>query len=343
LERIARGGAEAFYTGDVAAQIDADMQRHDGFLRADDLAFVPWPIERRPVQRRYRDVLVATTPPPGAGRTLLLALMTLGQLRSRFVREHGPRRNHFFAEALRKVFLTRRNRPFDPATWPQVRDKLMLSRAYARQVAQSIADEMDVQLPFEDPPDEEMDTTHFSVMDREGGVVSMTQSVELVYGAKVAAEGLGFLYNNYMQALETKNPAHPYYLRPGAVPWSSATPAIVFREGRPWLAVGSPGSERIFSTVCQFLIRVVDGSDSMDRAIHEPRLHCSIGGTVSLEPERFDPEVVERLEALGYKLKRLEPYAFYLGCIQAVLRRQTGPGFQGVADPRRDGTAGGPG
>jgi gamma-glutamyltranspeptidase/glutathione hydrolase len=180
LERIARGGAEAFYTGDVAAQIDADMQRHDGFLRADDLAFVPWPIERRPVQRRYRDVLVATTPPPGAGRTLLLALMTLGQLRSRFVREHGPRRNHFFAEALRKVFLTRRNRPFDPATWPQVRDKLMLSRAYARQVAQSIADEMDVQLPFEDPPDEERDTTHFSVMDREGGVVSMTQSVELV-------------------------------------------------------------------------------------------------------------------------------------------------------------------
>ncbi len=157
----------------------------------------------------------------------------------------------------------------------------------------------------------------------------------------MAARGLGFLYNDYMQALETDNPAHPYYLRPNAVPWSSATPAIVFREGQPWLAVGSPGSERIFSTVCQFLIRVVDGSDPMDRAIHEPRLHCSIGGTVSLEHDRLPQEVAEHLEGLGYKVRRLEPYAFYLGCIQAVLRRQTGAGFQGVADPRRDGTAAG--
>ncbi len=74
----------------------------------------------------------------------------------------------------------------------------------------------------------------------------------------------------------------------------------------------------------------------------EPRFHCSVDGTISLEAERFDPEILKHLVSLGYKLDEREPFAFYLGCVQAVLRRQTGAGFQGVADIRRDGTAAGP-
>lgn len=342
LERLARYGVQAFYTGEIADQIDADMRRNDGFLRADDLALIPWPIERRPLRRRYRHVLVASMPPPGAGRTLLLALMTLGNLRSQFLRQRTPARYHFFAEALRKVFLLRQDRPFDPNTYPQIRDKQMLSREYAAELAASIAEGMDERLPFVEPPSIDMDTTHFSVMDRDGNAVSMTQSIELVYGSKAAADGLGFLYNNYMLALELGTPAHPYYLRPNAVPWSSATPTIVFRRKQPWLVAGSPGSERIFSTVSQFLLRVVDGSATLAEAMREPRLHCSIGGRVTLEGERFDPTVVEHLRGLGYAVKSVEPFAFYLGCIQAVLKRQSGAGFQGVADVRRDGSARGP-
>ena len=95
--------------------------------------------------------------------------------------------------------------------------------------------------------------------------------------------------------METSEPSHPYYLRPGAVPWSTAAPTIVFREGLPWIALGSPGSERIFSSLAQVLSRIVDGSDSLDEAIDAPRLHCSIGVQVSLEAERFDHAVIERL------------------------------------------------
>jgi gamma-glutamyltranspeptidase/glutathione hydrolase len=164
----------------------------------------------------------------------------------------------------------------------------------------------------------------------------------MVYGSKAAAAGLGFLYNNYMGALELENPAHPYYLRPNAVPWSTAAPTIVFRNKEPWLALGSPGSERIFSSISQFLVGVVDRSASLLEAMLEPRFHCSVGGVISLETERFDPQVVDHLVSLGYRIDAREPFSFYLGCIQAVLRRQTGLGFQGVADVRRDGTAGGP-
>jgi gamma-glutamyltranspeptidase/glutathione hydrolase len=115
----------------------------------------------------------------------------------------------------------------------------------------------------------------------------------------------------------------------------------VFRHREPWIALGSPGSERIFSTISQFLVNVIDGSATICEAMAEPRFHCSIGGTINLEKERFDPEVVRYLRTLGYRIKAREPFAFYLGCVQAVLKRQTGIGFQGVADVRRDGTAGG--
>jgi gamma-glutamyltranspeptidase/glutathione hydrolase len=170
----------------------------------------------------------------------------------------------------------------------------------------------------------------------------MTQSIELTYGSKAAADGLGFLYNNYMLAFELDNPAHPYYLRPNAVPWSSAAPTIVFRRKEPWLATGSPGSERIFSAVSQFLVNVLDGSAPIGEAVAAPRIHCSIGGRLSYEERRIPPDAVAYLDRLGYKLTPKEPFAFYLGCVQAVLRRQTAAGFQGASDPRRDGTAGGP-
>lgn len=343
LETIAKRGVEGFYRGEIAYQIDADMKAHDGFLRADDLALIPWPVERRPLARRYRGLLIKTMPPPGAGRTLLLVLMMLNNLKSSFLRQNSPSRYHLLAETFRKAFLQRTDRPFDANTYPQIRYKLMLSRRFAHELATSIADSMDVSLPMEDPVGTEVgDTTHFCVMDRWGGAAAMTQSIELVYGSKAAAEGLGFLYNNYMQAFDLENPAHPYYLRANAIPWSSAAPTIVFREKAPWIAVGSPGSERIFSSIAQFLVNVIDGSRELCGAVREPRLHCSIGGRVNLEAPRFDPAVIEYLRELGYDVREREDLAFYLGCVQATLKRQTATGFQGVADPRRDGTAGGP-
>jgi len=343
LELIASKGVEAFYQGDIADQIDADMRANDGLLRADDLAFIPWPVERHPLARRYRGYLVKSMPPPGAGRTLLLVLLMLNYLKSAFMGGRAPERYHFLAETFRKAFLQRKDRPFDANTYPQLHDKRMLSKRFARTLAASIAEEMDVSLPLEDPSGTEVgETTHFSVMDRDGNTITMTQSIELVYGSKAAADGLGFLYNNYMLAFELDNPAHPYYLRPNATPWSSAAPTIVFRRNDPWIAAGSPGSERIFSAITQFLVAVLDGSAPLSHAADEPRIHCSIGGKLSYEDGRIPPGVVDYLARLGYTLSPREPYAFYLGCVQAVLKRQSGSGFHGVADPRRDGTAAGP-
>ena len=340
-ETLASEGFKAFYHGEVADTIDKDMRANGGFLRKDDLAQVPWPVERPALERRYRRLKVVTLPPPAAGRTLLLVLMMLTQVHAKVIREQGTAAYHRMAETFRKALLTRVERPFDPATYPQFGMPTIRWSA-AKRMAASIGERVDPALPRAEPPLEAADTTHLSVMDRDGNAVGLTQSIERVYGSRAAADGLGFLYNNYMLAYDTSNPAHPYYLRPGAVPWSSVAPSLVFHKERLWMVMGSPGSERIPPTLAQFLSHIVDRGLSVDAAMRAPRLHCSIAGRLSLEADRFDPAVVDGLAGLGYEIDRREPYAFYLGAVHAVVRRAYGDGFQGVAEVRRDGTAAGP-
>jgi gamma-glutamyltranspeptidase/glutathione hydrolase len=182
------------------------------------------------------------------------------------------------------------------------------------------------------------ETTHLSVMDAEGNVVGLTQSIERVYGAAVATPSLGFLYNNYMSAFETEDIAHPYYLRPNAAPWASVAPTIVFRGRSPWAVLGSPGSERITPSILQVLLRL--DSHTPFAAVDAPRLFCSLDGLVSLEASRMRDDIPEALQATGFEIQRRDPYSFYLGCVQLVLR-ENGE-MVGVADPRRDGSAAGP-
>jgi gamma-glutamyltranspeptidase/glutathione hydrolase len=141
-----------------------------------------------------------------------------------------------------------------------------------------------------------------------------------------------------MSAFEEQDMAHPYYLRPNAVPWASVAPTIVFRNRRPWLSIGSPGSERIVSSIAQVFLRLK--KQLPFEAVDAPRLHCSLDGTVSLEASRMRSDIPAALERHGFSVKIREPYSFYLGSVQLVMRE--GDKFIGVADPRRDGSAGGP-
>lgn len=342
LSHIGRYGYHSFYYGKIAEAIDADMRRNGGLLRKEDLALVPTPVERRPVSRKYRGIRVYTIPPPGAGDTMLLALMILDNLPREYVGEKSHDSYHYLAETFRKALLYRTQRPFDPSTYHHIANRTHLSYDFARRIAGSIRESVDPALPLREPPSGPEDTTHLSVMDDEGNAVSMTQSIELVYGSKAAAGGLGFLYNNYMSAFETENPTHPFFLRPNAVPWSSVCPSMAFDGGKPWIAMGSPGSERIFSTVSLFLSRLFDEENSMYEAMERPRMHCSLGGSVSVETDGAGDRLASYLEGRGYSVRVLERYSFYLGTVHAVLRSRDGESFQGVADVRRDGTAGGP-
>ncbi len=338
LQQIAEKGVKEFYTGTTAKRIDADMRENGGLLRNDDLALIPWPIERKPLRGKFRGMTVYTMPLPGAGRTLLFTLAMLNRIPAANLNRDKLRRAHLLAEIFRKALLERSDRPFDPNFYPQVTDKEMLDSDYARKCINDIIRSVDPGLPIRETEDERTgETTHLSVIDKNGIAVSLTQSIERVYGSKAAADGLGFLYNNYIMDFDYTVPRHPFYLRPNAVPWATVAPSLIFYNNEIWIALGSPGSERIISTIAQFLIHILDEGMSLGDAMAAPRLHCSLGGRVSLEAERFDPEIIHSLEAKGYRINRKEAYAFYLGAIHAVLKCHDGSGFQGVAEMRRDG------
>lgn len=337
LEQLASYGFRSFYHGLIANLIDKDMRFNNGFLRKEDLAFIPLPIERKIISRRYRGIRVSTVPPPAAGHTMLLVLMMLSNLPSKFL-TRTPKSYHFVSEIHRKALLYRKQRRFNPRTYHQVNEKTHLSKSFAKTLAKSIRDTVDPELPLRESTETE-DTTHLSVMDKEGNAVGITQSIELVYGSKAAADGLGFLYNNYMSAFEFENPNHPYYLRPNAIPWTSVCPSIVFYNNNPWIVMGTPGSARIFSTLSHFISRIIDHDNSIDVAMEKPRIHCAVDGKISLEADDSVIEIIKHLKKMGYKIDIKERYSFFLGAIHAVMKCQTTNGFQGVAEVRRDGTA----
>lgn len=327
LIRLAKVGIDDFYLGQIAQTIHKDMQAHNGLIHKEDLAHIPYPIEREPVTGRLGRKTVYTMPPPGAGRTLIEMINIIKKFPHEKRNPATPEGALILAEVIRRAQLDRRDRPFDPNFFPQVQDRRMLSADYAKLVSQQIRSRIKT----------EGETTHLSVMDGAGNVVALTQSIERVYGSKTVTPGLGFLYNNYMSAFEYEDISHPYYMRPNGVPWASVLPTIILRNKIPWLAIGSPGSERITSAILQVLLRL-DFQSPFD-AVAAPRLHCSYNGKVSLEAAYMRDDIPKILSSRGFQIDIREPMSFYLGSIQMVLNE--GKEFIGVADPRRDGSASG--
>lgn len=331
LETLSKNGIEDFYQGSIAKKIHDDMVNNDGLIRDDDLAQIPWPVEREPLVTEIFGKTVHTLGPPGAGRTLIEALNLLEQFPKNLLDPDMPQGVLLLAHVIRKANLDRSDRPADPTLFAQdlELEEDITHLDYAKRVSKRIKKRI-----FGNG-----DTTHLSVMDKFGNAVALTQSIERVFGSFTASENLGFLYNNYMSAFEYQDITHPYYLRPNAVPWASVSPTILFENNKPWIAIGSPGSQRIVSAVLQVLLRLERGSTPFD-AVEAPRMHCSIKGKVSLEATRMRNDIPKLLKSHGFAVDIRDPYSFYLGAVQLVLNQNNE--FIGVADPRRDGSAEGP-
>jgi gamma-glutamyltranspeptidase/glutathione hydrolase len=190
LRRIAAEGVEDFYQGEIAQLIHQDMENNGGLVHADDLAQIPWPIERQPLSCRYQGLRVHTFGEPGSGRTLVEMLKVAEKFDEEMLNSDTPTGALLLSEIIRQANIDRLDRPFEPNYYPQVQGKKMLSEEYASTVAEEIEARMEGH----------GDTTHLSVMDRDGNVVALTQSIERVYGSFEASPELGFLYNNYMSA-----------------------------------------------------------------------------------------------------------------------------------------------
>jgi gamma-glutamyltranspeptidase / glutathione hydrolase len=345
MEQMVKRGWRDFYLGEIGEQIIADMKKRGGLITRADLRQIPFPVRREALKGSYRGIALATFPPPGAGRALVQILNTLENFKPEELDFDSPLPAVLLAMTFRAALVKSERFPIDPALYPQVGDKWLTDKKSAL----SIASRIKTLVPYLDdshfvPPPTSGETTHISVADVFGNLVGITQSIEMAFGAKTMAAELGFFYNNYMSAFNYKNMMHPSYLVPGGRPWSSVAPTLLFRDsGKPFLLLGSPGSERISTTLAQVISRIIDLNQDLTAAIDAPRLHAGSSGKVMIEKRSYRPEVVDALNRAGFEVSRRGAYSFYLGCVQAVKVPESEGGlFTGVSDPRRDGNARGP-
>jgi gamma-glutamyltranspeptidase/glutathione hydrolase len=348
LELIARDGPNAFYRGRIAKQIAAEMSRHGGLITLEDMAKYRV-VEREPVTGEYRGYKVVSMPPPSSGGTHIVQIL---QLLQRFpLHDLGPlsaQSIHLMAEAMKLAYADRSEYLGDP-DFVKVPVKGLTSRAYADERAAKIDPERatpSAQIrPGKPQPFESDQTTHFSVADGHGNVVSTTYTLNLSFGSGIVAEGTGILLNNEMDDFSAK-PGVPNAfgliggeanaIAPFKRPLSSMSPTIVLREGKPWLATGSPGGSRIITTTLQMILNMVDWGMNPAEASSTPRVHHQwIPDELRVE-KGLSPDTVRLLEGKGHKVV----VKAAMGRTETIQIRPDG--FYGYSDPRNpDGTTAG--
>jgi gamma-glutamyltranspeptidase / glutathione hydrolase len=341
LRTIAAKGTAEFYRGEIARKIVAAVQGAGGSMTLDDLASYA-PAEVEPLRGTYKGYEIRTAPPPATGGLHLLQLLA--------VTEGWPLKDwgqnsvpaiHHLAEATRFLFADKDRYDADPDSVPvPVRD-LLAPPAIARIRSAIRPDKVAGAYPYSrfDPLQEKKEsTTHVSVVDAEGNIVALTQSIQNFFGTGLVPEGTGFLLNDQLGdfSIDPKSPNAPDARRR---PVSNMTPLILFRDGRPVLTIGSPGGTRIFPSMAQILLNIIDFGMPLDEAIESPRFfaYSSEGKPRPLSVEsRFPPAAIEALKALGHSVTVREAYDKYFGGAQGIMILPGG-GLRGGADSRRDG------
>jgi len=346
LRLIAASGIKEFYEGEIGRRTIAAVRAKGGIMTAEDLASYS-AVEVEPLQGTYRDISIMTTPPPAAGGLHLIQFLniierwpvrTWGQNSVPFV--------HHLSEALRFIFADREHYLGDP-DYISVPVRWLTSKEYAAGIVSRIRGDR----PLESYPYGEYDrdgrdtanTTHLCVLDRDGNIVALTQSINDFFGTGIVPEGTGFLLNDHMDDFAA-DPQSVNAPGPGHRPVSSMGPLILLRDGKPFLALGSPGGLRIFSSLTQIILNIAEFGMPLDEAIEAPRFFSfSSGGKPGpIEVEaRLPQEVIAALQAMGQEVEVREAYDKYFGGAQGIMILRDKKLIHGGADSRRDGTGAG--
>lgn len=348
LRRIAKDGRDGFYQGPVADAVVAASRAGGGLLTAADLAHYQ-PELRDPLQCDYRGLQVSVVPPPSSGGIGVCQMLTLLESYDLSAAGfHSAEAVHDMTEAMRTVFRDRNTLLGDPAFIDNPIATL-LSKDYAAEARQRIASDRATpsdQLPEGSLAREKTETTHFSVVDRDGNAVAVTFTINGLFGASVMAPGTGFFLNDEMDDFTAKpGAANMFGLRqgvtnqiaPGKRPLSSMAPTIVSRQGRVFLVLGSPGGSRIATHVLQAIVNIVDFGMKPQEAVDAPRFHHQFQpDKLFVEAYGFSADTAKILRSMGYLIAN-QPNSGAVGLIELAPPRAGGGDGQKVSDQSLSG------
>ena len=336
LRKIALGGAEVFYTGEIGREIVKDFARRGGgWITASDLAGYE-AVLREPIQGTYRGYTIITLPPPSSGGVALIELLNilegydlarLGQGSADYLHVCIEAQKLAFAE---RVYMA------DPA-FANVPVAGLCDKKYAAE-RRNLIHMQKARKAGQGRPSKvgSGNTTSFSVVDKEGNVVTITQTLNHFLGAGVVPEGTGILLNDEMDDFDF-DPGSVNSPAPGKRPLSSMAPFIMFKDGKPFMTAGSPGATRIVTALANIILGVVDFSQGLQAAILAPRFHNGNLSETAVE-SRIALDVLKVLKLRGHKFSVRKELDFYFGGAQGILFGPDGK-LVGAGDPRRDGVA----
>ena len=325
LKLIRNKGHDGFYKGEIAHEIENYMKKNGGLITKTDLEKYT-AIERKPIKGTYKEYEIYSMPPPSSGGVALVEMMNMLELVDLdSIEFNSTDYVHLIAEVMRRAFADRAEYLGDPDFNPDMPLDKLTSKAYAKKRFENIdmskASVSDSAL-YGHPYDGN-NTTHFSVVDKEGNAVSLTYTLEDSYGSQLGSNNLGFIFNNEMQDFNpvpgvTTNfgqiGSAPNLIAPEKRMLSSMTPTIVAKNGKPYLIIGSPGGRTIINTVFQTVLNVLAYDMQIDKAIETMKIHHQwLPDEIVYERFLMSPDTRAALQAMGHHLREVKNLGSLMG------------------------------
>lgn len=349
LTRIANNGVKGFYEGPVAHLIVKEMEKGRGIISQEDLASYE-PQIREPVKGNYRGYEIFSMPPPSSGGTHLIQIMNILEGYNLTGWGHNSAESiHHMAEAMKFAYADRSRYLGDPDFY-SIPIKALLSNRYANNIKKKIESKKAISgreiAPGDLIPYESNETTHYTIADKAGNVVSNTYTINFSFGSGIVVSGAGFLLNNEMDDFSAKPGVPNAYgliggeankIEPNKRMLSSMAPTIVLKGGKPFLATGSPGGSRIITTTLQVILNVIDHHMNIQEAVNAPRIHHQwLPDELRIE-RGISPDTLKLLEDKGHDVVIKES----MGAASSIVIDNEKGIFYGAADPRKEGLAAG--
>ncbi len=314
LKLIRDKGKDGFYKGEVANDIENFMKNNGGIITKKDLKKYE-AIERKPVKGTFKGYEIYSMPPPSSGGVALLEMMNImEQANLETIEFNSTEYIHLLAEVMRRTFADRAEFLGDPDFNPDIPLDKLTSKTFAKTRFENI--DMTHASPsnpaqFGQIYDGE-NTTHFSVVDKDGNAVALTYTLEHSYGSGMGSKKLGFIFNNEMGDFNAKPNvtneegligSNPNIIQPEKRMLSSMTPTIVAKNGKPYLLIGSPGGKTIINTVFQTVLNVLGYNMPVDKAIEAMKIHHQwLPDSITYEADKLSPDTKKNLEFMGHRL-----------------------------------------
>ena len=313
LELIQEQGRDGFYQGENAQRLAEFMAANGGIITAQDLAKYE-AIEREPIRGSYRGYEIISMPPPSSGGVVLVEMLNILEgFDLKAMGHNSAQYLHVVTESMRRAYADRAEFLGDP----DFNEGMPLAQLMDKDYAAELRETIDTDRKSESDPEkfaniyESEETTHFSIVDKDGNMVSMTYTLEFGYGSGIVVAGGGYLLNNEMGDFNSVPGVTnrrgligtaPNLVAPEKRMLSSMTPTIVAKDGKPVFAVGSPGGKTIINTTLQLILNVIDHGFNIAESVEAGRIHHQwLPDVTSMETNSLSPDTISLYEAKGHR------------------------------------------